>query len=85
VKAACFQHTIRVLSHQIKNLITTITDTGQSKETLMIANKTTLGASVVALLFTILLAGCGGGGSGGETATTSYTLPSVINAVPAQQ
>jgi hypothetical protein len=52
----------------------------------MIANKTPLGASVVALLFTILLAGCGGGGGGGgETATTSYTLPSVINAVPAQQ
>jgi hypothetical protein len=39
--------------------------------------------SVLTLLSAIALTACGGGG--GDAPAKSYTLPSVINAVPAQQ
>ena len=53
------------------------------KEVLMHPNLITLAATATAVFCTILLSGCGGGS--GDTPATSYTLPSVINAVPAQQ
>ena len=50
-------------------------------------NITLVSKSVLTLLYTILLTACGGGGGGGggDAPAKSYTLPSVINAVPAQQ